>query len=63
MKNTINLLKKLEMDYDHPWPNEDGFTRQHRMILLEDIREEIENLQNNNPNKNVKVPKYDLYFR
>ena len=64
----INLLFVLNLDYNHPWPNEDGITKHHREKMLEEIQKiygEINNLEfveknQIKPNKKVKVPKYDL---
>ena len=35
------LLKKIEMDYNHSWPNEDELTAQHRIGILNEIKNVI----------------------
>lgn len=35
------LLEKLELDYNHPWPNEDAATKIYRLKTLIEIREMI----------------------
>lgn len=34
----LSTLKSIEEDYNHPWPNEDERTKQHRLKLLELVR-------------------------
>lgn len=36
-----NLLKMIATDYDHPWPNEDADTKEHRLRRLSQMREFI----------------------
>lgn len=35
----IQLLRKIEHDYNHSWPAEDDLTKQHRESILKEIRE------------------------
>lgn len=38
MAEAKKILRTLEQDYDHPWPNEDLMTAAHRKVMLEQIR-------------------------
>lgn len=40
MRDKLNeLLKDLRQDYNHPWPNEDDYTKKHRLKMLKRIVE------------------------
>ncbi len=40
LKDTIQLIKDLRRDYDHPWPGEDNLTKLHRLKMLDNLVEQ-----------------------